>query len=35
MQVLNCAGRKVHEQLFMRLCADIRSIINHPSVAIR
>jgi hypothetical protein len=35
-RVLNCLEpRKVHEQLFMRLCADTRSIINHESVAIR
>ena len=31
--IINCEERRVNEQLFMRLCADLRSIITHERIA--
>lgn len=33
VHTVNCEERRIHEQLFMRLCADIRSIITHERIA--
>eukprot|EP01047_Picozoa_sp_COSAG01_P057908 COSAG01_NODE_6755_length_3513_cov_12.636497_2_plen_772_part_00 len=33
--VVNCEERRVNEQLFVRMCSDIRSIITHKNVAQR
>ena len=33
VHIINCEERRINEQLFMRLCADLRSIITHERVA--
>ena len=33
LYLVNCDERRVNEQLFMRLCADLRSIITHRRIA--
>ena len=32
-RTVNCEAKRISEHLFMRICADLRSIIYHPAVA--